>query len=100
MLTAGERELLEQLTEDGFPLRVLAARDEAQQAHLQQTARSLLRKGLIEVYGRPDDARAVPQTEVEAILSAPESWDVDDCTSGIWFICVSPAGNALLQLDR
>jgi hypothetical protein len=98
VLTSEERELLEQLTDDGFPLRVLESRDEAQRAQLQRTAMSLLRNGLIEVYGRPDDASALPQAEAEAILSAPESWDVDDHTTGIWFISASPAGKRLLQV--
>ncbi len=99
VLTTVERELLGQLTGDGFPLRVVAPRDEAHRAEVRQTAMSLLRQGLIEVYGRPEDASAVTQTEAEAVLSAPESWDPDGDTVS-WFMCASPAGSALLLSDR
>ena len=98
MLTTAERDLLGRLTDDGWPLRVLAPHDEAQHAEVQQTAISLLGQGLVEVYAGPQDAR-VTQPEAEAVLAADESWDPDARTP-IWFICASPAGNALLASDR
>jgi hypothetical protein len=90
MLSSAERDLLEQLAEDGWPLRVLAPNDEVERSRFRENAMSLLERGLLEVYGRADDASALPHEEAAAILSTPERWDT-------WFICASPAGNALLQ---
>jgi hypothetical protein len=92
-LTGPERELLELLAEDGWPLLILRDR-----AGVQPIVLSLLQLGLVEVYGRPDDARAVPRAKADAILGAPESWDPSEGQTS-WMICASPAGNALLESD-
>lgn len=93
-LTKPERELLDLLVEDGWPLIILRDRPD-----VQTTALSLLRRGLAEVYGRPDDARAIPPDEAEAILRAHESWKPGEGHPS-WMICATPAGNALIGSDE
>jgi hypothetical protein len=93
-LAKPERELLGMLVEDGWPLVILRDRPD-----VQTTALTLVSRGLAEVYGRPDDASAVPPDEAEAILRAPESWDPSEGLA-TWTICATPAGNALLDSDR
>jgi hypothetical protein len=66
---------------------------------VRATALSLLRLGLVEVYGRSGDAGAVPSNEAEEILRAPESW-VPGEGQPVWMICATSAGTAFLESDR
>ena len=93
VLTDAEEDLLAMLPEDGFPLVVLAPG--ADLSTLQSTALSLLRKGLIGVYGRADDASDLPSAEAESVLSSSDSW-TDPSGGHIWFISTTPEGDAVL----
>jgi hypothetical protein len=93
-LARPERELLELLVGDGWPLVTLRDRPD-----VQATALSLLRRGLAEVYGRPDDAGPVSSDEAEEILGAPGSW-VPGEGQPVWMICATSAGNAVRESDR
>jgi hypothetical protein len=63
-----ERELLDQLIDDGWPLAVLAPGG----GDVQRIALSLLGKGLVTVYGGPAGAVVSP-AEAKAILTSSES---------------------------
>lgn len=97
-LTTDEFELLESLiAPDGWPLMILAPRDAAERASFQATSLSLLRKGLVEVYGRPEDASGLPIEEAAAILREPERWEGGEGGGEpIWFIRRSATGDAVI----
>jgi endonuclease YncB( thermonuclease family) len=88
--TAQERDLLAQLVEDGWPIAVIAPRDDAEIEQFQHVARSLLRKGLVGVYGRPNDSTDIPLSEAEAIIADTDRW-------GTWMIAATQAGARLVQ---
>jgi hypothetical protein len=83
--TQDELDLLEELIEDGWPLVVIAPRDDAEIAQFQRTAISLLHQGLAGVY----NDGFISLAEAEAIIADPEMW-------GTWMISTTEAGNALL----
>ena len=100
MLSSAERDLLALVDdEDGLSLIILAHPDDlAQRTKCRETAMSLLARGLIEAYRKPDDVSALPPVAAEVVLTARESWDPDlPTTDPLWSICASAAGNAELH---
>jgi hypothetical protein len=94
VLSQVEKDLLARLQEDGFPLVILAPGTDL--TGLQQTALALLRKGLIGVYGRPDDAHDLSVVEAEAVLSSVDNW-TEPPDGQIWFISTTSEGDAILS---
>jgi len=126
-LSRAERDLLAGLQEDGFPLGLLAnGLDQARS--LQSTALSLLRQGLIRVYGHPDVPTVVPPEEVDTLLRSMKRQALEGSTplhepppdlppaeaekvlrsienwtsrfAPFWYVSTTSEGDALLAADR
>lgn len=76
--------------DDGWPLCILADPDQVPVRQL--AALSLLKKGLIAVFGRSEDTGDLPAEEAATILDDSANW------SGLndWHVYLTPDGNAAL----
>lgn len=95
-LTESELSLLATVTEDGFPLRGLAATLSGEQVdQLKADALQLLAHGLIGVYSRTEDANGAAKEKARAVLLSSDSW-LAGGHGPAWFIATTAMGDALL----
>jgi hypothetical protein len=98
-LTIEERDFLETLVEDGWPLAIQAARlDDEKFQVVQSLALQLVRKGVAGIYSQPADSSDLQISEAERVVNDPQSWRQGSAT--IWMIAATAAGNALLEASE
>jgi hypothetical protein len=95
-LTESELSLLATVTEDGFPIRVLAATLSSEQVEeLKADAMRLLSHGLVGVYASTEEVGEVPEETAHAVLVSSENW-LGVSHGPAWFIATTPRGDRVL----